>query len=283
MRETLKKSVPKPIKSGGRLLYDLLNTRLSQLKHDYDVKFKQKNPMIPPDALVFVGKGNFIEIGEEFLHHFTKIGGLKPADRVLDVGCGIGRMAIPLTDFLTEGSYEGFDIVPVGIKWCQEKITKKYPNFNFQLADIYNKIYHREGKYKAAEYVFPYRDNEFDFIFLTSVFTHLLPPDMENYLAEIARVAKKDGACFITYFLLNDESRSKIESGSSTLDFKYERDGCLMVSEEFPESAIAFEEQFVKDLFGKYGLKINEPVHHGSWSGRKDFLTYQDVIVAEKL
>ena len=37
---------------------------------------------------------------------------LSPDHRVLDIGCGTGRMAIPLTSFLSKkGSYEGFDIV----------------------------------------------------------------------------------------------------------------------------------------------------------------------------
>lgn len=283
MGQLLKQIVPKPIKNAGRSLYDFLNVRISLLKHSFDVKFKQKNSMIPPDALVFVGNGNFTEVGAEFLRHFINIGRLKPDDDVLDVGCGIGRMAIPLTHFLSkDGSYEGFDIVPVGIKWCRDRITAKHQNFNFLLADIHNNTYHPPGKYKAAEYVFPYRDNKFDFVFLTSVFTHLLPADMENYLSEISRVLKNGGTCFITYFLLNDESRKQIKAGLSTLDFRFEIDGCLTIDKESPEAAIAFDEQFVRHLFDKYDLKLREPIHHGTWCGRKDGLTYQDVIVAEK-
>lgn len=81
-----------------------------------------------------------------------------------------------------------------------KNITPKYPNFNFQLADIYNKMYNPQGKYKASDYKFPYANETFDFVFLTSVFTHLLPQDMERYLSEIARVLKKNGRCFITFF-----------------------------------------------------------------------------------
>ena len=47
---------------------------------------------------------------------------------VLDVGCGIGRMAIPLARYLnTDGKYEGFDIIPENIAWCQRAITPRYP------------------------------------------------------------------------------------------------------------------------------------------------------------
>ena len=37
--------------------------------------------------------------------------GLKPEHRVLDIGCGVGRVALPLTRYLTSGTYDGFDIV----------------------------------------------------------------------------------------------------------------------------------------------------------------------------
>jgi ubiquinone/menaquinone biosynthesis C-methylase UbiE len=41
---------------------------------------------------------------------------LRSHHRVLDIGCGIGVMASSLTSFLEpQGSYAGFDIVPVGI------------------------------------------------------------------------------------------------------------------------------------------------------------------------
>ena len=29
--------------------------------------------------------------------------------------------------------------------------------------------------------------------------------------------------------------------------------------------------------FDKYGLNIKEPVYYGSWSGRKEILSYQDI------
>jgi ubiquinone/menaquinone biosynthesis C-methylase UbiE len=42
----------------------------------------------------------------------------KPDDRVLDVGCGIGRVALHFARFLGEhGRYDGFDAVRVGVDW----------------------------------------------------------------------------------------------------------------------------------------------------------------------
>ena len=82
---------------------------------------------------------------------------------------------------------------PKGIAWCQENITPKHPNFRFQVADIRNKEYNSGERFAASEYEFPYEDASFDFVLLTSVFTHLLPNEVENYLSEIQRVLAPGG------------------------------------------------------------------------------------------
>jgi len=49
-----------------------------------------------------------------------------------------------------------------------------------------------------------------------------------------------------------------------------------------PESAVAYEEQYIRALFDKAELKVIEPIHYGSWSGRTGSLSYQDIIIAQK-
>jgi SAM-dependent methyltransferase len=239
--------------------------------------------LCPPRELMNVGGGDFSKVGEEFLRYFVDLAGLRPNERVLDVGCGIGRMAVPLTRYLDEtGSYEGFDVVPRSIAWCEEHITARYPNFRFQLADIRNGKYNPSGALQACDYRFPYDDSAFDFVFLTSIFTHMLPADVEQYMAEIARVLKPGGRMLASFYLLNEESLRLQENRSSRIRFRREQGPCRVSRADVPEAVVAYREDFVLDVLARSGLVLEQPVHYGSWPGREQFLSSQDVVRARK-
>jgi SAM-dependent methyltransferase len=242
----------------------------------------RRDPLTPPRRLIFVGDGDYRKIGQEFLEYFVELGRLQPTDHVLDVGSGIGRMAAPLTRVLTSGRYEGFDIVPEGVEWCTRQITARFPNFRFQLADVHNPAYHPRGTQEASAYRFPYADASFDFAFATSVFTHMRPPEVTRYLDELGRVLKPGGRCLLTFFLLSPASLERIAAGRSAIDFRHEMDGFRTSDRRTPEAAIALPEDFVRGLFEQAGLAVEEPIRFGSWSGRPDFLSYQDIVLARK-
>lgn len=248
----------------------------------WDAAVRRRN-MTPPRSMNFVGNGDYITIGQEFKTLFTQLGGLDPAHRVLDVGCGIGRMAVPLTSYLAaETEYRGFDVVEKGIRWCQKNITPRYPHFQFLHSNIRNSFYNPHGIHESSNYRFPYDDSHFDFVFATSVFTHLLPSDTENYLAQITRVLKKGGTCFNTFFLITEEVKGLIEAGSSTQNFIPVIDSYYTTTLETPETAIAFRDEYIRNLFPKLGLTISQPIHYGSWCGRRSFVSYQDIVIATK-
>jgi SAM-dependent methyltransferase len=246
---------------------------------------KENDDLTPPLRMNFVGGGNFRAIGFEFLRYFTEFGGLKRTDNVLDVGCGMGRMALPLLSFLNKGSYEGIDIVPRGIEWCQNKITPTYNNFHFHLSDIYHNTYNPKGKIKAAEYKFPFDNEQFNFVFLTSVFTHMFSADVDHYLSEISRVLKKNGHLFCTWFIMNQESKGLISKGKSTLKINSRIDAdknILVANIQYPEDVVGFDEEQVYSLHKKHGLEIQPPIQFGNWCGRTDFVSFQDIITAIK-
>jgi len=241
---------------------------------------RPRDPLTPPRRLAFVGSGDFRAGGSELRELLVELGGLRPTDDVLDVGSGVGRVAVGLTDWL-EGRYEGIDIVPRGIEWCQRTVTPRYPNFRFRVADLYNRHYNPTGRYAASEYRFPFADQSFDFVVLTSVFTHLLPPARDNYISEIARTLRPGGRCFSTFFLLDDEARQRVREGRDGVKIRVERPGYWTNNERIPEAAVAFEETDVAERFERNGLRICA-IRHGVWSGREDGSGWQDIVVTTR-
>jgi SAM-dependent methyltransferase len=237
-----------------------------------------RDPSLPPHRLqAAVGGGDYRGIGAAFRAHFIELGGLRPDEDVIDVGCGSGRMAYALEGWLT-GSYAGFDVVPAAIEWCQREITGRQPRFRFDLADIRSARYNPGGTYEAAEYSFPYDDASFDFAIASSVFTHLQRPALANYLAEIARVLRPGGRCFATYFLINDDA---VRAMGGYGQFAYEGAEQLVVDPRVPERAVAFRENAVRQLHVRSGLPI-ESLYPGSWCGRSLYTSFQDIAIARR-
>jgi SAM-dependent methyltransferase len=244
----------------------------------------------PPD--LFIARDDYAAVARRLCDVLIEVSGLRPGERVLDVGCGTGRVAAPLLDHLGPGgSYEGFDLDSARIDFCNEHIAPLHPDFRFQAVDVFSTS-HPAGALSAAELTFPYGDAEFDLVFLFSVFTHMLPDGVERYLAEIARVLKPGGRTVITWFLLNDESermlaeqweqRTNRASNAHRSRFAHDLGVCRVGDRAHPEAIIAFQEPFALEAYARNGLEVEHPIGYGSWIGREGTLMNQDVVVARR-
>ena len=248
----------------------------------------RRDKTMPPRSLIRVSPNDtFDQAGQDWRKQLVEIGGLVPSDAVLEVGCGSGRVGRTLIDFFEEGgSYDGFDIREDEIRWLSKNITSDHSNIRFHYVDLYNKYYKPDGKIDPAEFVFPFEDSNFDMVYLTSIFTHLMPDDVNRYLAEIRRVLKPGGKCFISYFLINERSLGRIQEGNSSRKFAIEVvPHCFTDNEEVPEDATGYDETYILELYEKYGFTIDREIHYGRWSFDKQFnatVDYQDIIVASK-
>jgi SAM-dependent methyltransferase len=236
----------------------------------------------PPPEMTYCGDGDYRAIGAEFLGHFVRLGDLRPSERVLDIGCGIGRMAVPLTQFLSEDShYFGIDIVRDGIDWCNQSISSMYPNFSFQYLDLHHPLYHPTGRLNAADIRFPFTDGSFDFIFLVSVLTHVSGTVLLNYAREVSRLLAPGGRCFTTAFLLNTPARNALRTGDGRLGFDPDAEGPEFHADPAaPMAAVAFDENFLLEKFLRFRRKRLRPAVYGSWSGRRSAV-FQDICIFE--
>jgi ubiquinone/menaquinone biosynthesis C-methylase UbiE len=279
MMVRVKRLVPPPVRAAVRrsryLLLDL---------QDLGDKVAGKhNPLIAPRRMrLGITPCDFEQSGKHDLELFKTLAGLKPEESVLEIGCGPGRMAAALSRFLNgEGSYEGMDIVDTSIRWCNNHITPRYPRFHFEHSDVFNEAYNPGGRVAARDYNFPYPDNTFDFVFLISVFTHMLPEDMKHYLDEITRVMKAGARCLTTFFLLNPESLNMVQAGWAAFNFA-NCFGEYRTETAVAESAVAYNETFIRQVYLNCGLGLIEPILYGSWCGRHNSLVFQDFVLATR-
>lgn len=263
----------------GRRLGFRLRSRLGREPPDEELE--------PPRPLVdAIGGSDFRQVGQEFLSHFLQLGGLRPEHRVLDIGCGSGRMAIPLLGALDGGSYEGFDVDRVLVRWCERHITPRNPAFRFRRVSIRSAWFNPSGKLSPESFTFPYPDAEFDFVFAVSMFTHLLEGAAARYLVEAARVLKPGGRLFATFFLLPNggppppEPGFDVQGWPGPLDLSHELGRCRVLDPDKPDRGVAHPQSWVRSQLERSGLDVLA-IHPGFWPGRHG-VTYQDIMVGER-
>lgn len=107
---------------------------------------------------------------------------LRPGDRVLDVGCGPGRLAVLAKQRAGDGEVHGIDPSPEMIRVASERAANAGVEVDFRTGVI-------EG--------LPYPDASFDLV-TSSFMIHHLPDDLKGKgFAEMARVLKPGGRLLV--------------------------------------------------------------------------------------
>lgn len=230
----------------------------------------KRHKYVPPRGKIYTGSPadarNYIQQGKTQVEILKMYAELKPDHRVLDIGSGVGRTAIGLTEFLSaSGSYEGFDVVEAGVNWCNNRIKKDHPNFNFKYVPLFNDLYNN-SKQLSTEFLFPYTENQFDVVYTFSVFTHMQIDEIDHYFNQIAKVLKADGKCLSTFFLYDDNNEHFI-SHRNEFNFGVHRDGHKLMSEGAVNGNIAIHEEKLQAMMEKNGLKL-EKIEHGFWKDK---------------
>jgi SAM-dependent methyltransferase len=210
---------------------------------------------------------------------FEYFGRLQSSDRVLDIGCGPGRMAIGIGErFGWTNDYLGFEIKREDVAFAQAEITSRHPGFRFVHLDIANGFYNPQGAIDPTDVRFPADDGSADFAFATSVFTHMTASSTEHYLAEARRVVRAGGTLFATFFLLNDASEMGSAAGNSRFHFQHPYGGGLVLFPDRPLKGIAFPLQWAVDAFRQAGFKKVEH-YQGASTGYLQGRHAQNILI----
>ena len=174
--------------------------------------------------------------GFSILRNFVREG-----DKILDVGCGNGRLLELLKD--EKINYTGVDLSEKLIEIAQ----KRYPQNNFLVADNLN---------------LPFSDNNFDKVFSVAVL-HSIPSKefREKALAELKRVLKPNGILLLTVWdIWRRENFSLVFKnfllkliGKSRLDFG---DAFISWAEKTDRYYHFFANRELHNLIKKSGFKI---------------------------
>ena len=145
---------------------------------------------------------DFDDVGRRLARQLSRLKMLERGERLLDIGCGCGRVARHLLDSPI-AAYAGFDRHPGMIEWAQSHIGAQDHRFHFQHVDVesgYTELDSQAGTVSAAEFVFPYDDAAFTGALAASVFTHIDFPATSRYLNETARVLAPSGRVLASFF-----------------------------------------------------------------------------------
>jgi SAM-dependent methyltransferase len=246
-----------------------------------------RDVLVPPvETRLWVGpfesEREFIDSGRATIRMMLELSALRPNDAVLDVGCGCGRLALPLTDLLSsEGRYLGFDVGLAPITWCREHITPRFPNFVFAHVDVYSPGYNAGGTIAPEDFTFPCDDDSVDLALLGSVFTHLLPKGVEAYTRQIARVLRPSGKCLISHMLMDEAARQAVTTGTTIFDFRHQVGPATTFDPGNPTEGLAYDVEFALGVLGASGLDVTD-VRRGNWREVRSYNIQHDWVLAVK-
>ncbi|GAB4369230.1 MAG: hypothetical protein Kow0042_10840 [Calditrichia bacterium] len=187
---------------------NLFEAAVKRLKRTFSPKsVRYQGLILPGRHLRFCGDdfrddAYFVETANAEADRLIKYAGMNSNSRVLDVGCGYGRLPLGIINRLGEiALYQGVDVDRNAIQWCKKYIERNHPNYKFLKIDVKNPRYNPKGKLNSSAFRFPFDDDSFDIIFLFSVFSHMVIEDIQKYLIEFNRLLSPKGKIFLTAFV----------------------------------------------------------------------------------
>ncbi len=210
---------------------------------------------LPPPHLRFCGAefqddAYFLASARREALRLAAEAGVTSRSRVLDVGCGPGRLAIGLLA-LPGGvaQYLGLDVHRPSIDWCIRNLGAANPAFRFHHVDVRNDRYNPGGSEPAGAVRLPVESGSHDVAYLYSVFSHMLASDVEGYLGELRRILAPGGTLFFTAFVETGVPEVSVNPPG----YVREWDG--------PLHCVRYERGYLERMLGEAGFAMEKLVH----------------------
>ena len=166
---------------------------------------KSGNHVLPPSKYRMGGKhfkndAAFIKTATRDVKRLEKHAGLSKESRLLDWGCGAGRLAVGVREQLGRvADYHGIDVQPELIDWANANLAG--PGFRFTCVDVSNERYNPDG---TPERTLATDPGTVDVFYAYSVFSHMNDEDTAAYLRLIGEALSPSGKALVTCFVEED-------------------------------------------------------------------------------
>jgi SAM-dependent methyltransferase len=130
--------------------------------------------------------------------------GCRTGSRILEIGCGSGRLPIGLLRKLQDVDYQGVDVLRPHVAWCRRYISRTHPSFRFSHLDAYSARYNPSGRPIAEGFRLPWPEDHFDIVYMYGVMTNMTDAHARIYLREMQRLVRPTGTVFLTGFVEDD-------------------------------------------------------------------------------
>ncbi len=150
----------------------------------------------------FMDDTKYVQSGKSSVNTLVSLCALSPESRLLDVGCGQGRLLTGI--FASFGSirkYVGLDVHKPSIEWAAKNLANGQADIAFHHLSVLNERYNPKAERTAENFAFPVSANQFDVISLISVFSHMNLADIRIYLREIRNALTPAGKVFCSLFV----------------------------------------------------------------------------------
>src|SRR5262249_22818485 len=113
----------------------------------------------------------FMKSAVSLAHELVNAGEITNQTRIVDVGCGVGRLAIGLILDGHQPKYLGIDSHDRFIWWCKRYIQREHPSFRFQHLNVENERYNRGGEPITETFCLPVSNGYADVVHFWGVLT----------------------------------------------------------------------------------------------------------------
>jgi ubiquinone/menaquinone biosynthesis C-methylase UbiE len=178
--------------------------------------------------------------------------GYTAASRLVDVGCGLGRLATGMLVEFGEVEYFGLDANSKFVDWCRKHIEHHHPSYRFVHYDVVNEMYNPLGTVDGDSIRLPVVSGSADIVYMWGVFTNMGPEHVQIYLAELARIARNGGRIFLTAFVEDDVP-----------EVSFNPAGYVPFDCSYPLTVVRYSKPYLFSLVTRFGLAVEDFRYHG--------------------